>query len=158
MSAQPWTDRVWREFHATTLTRAYRDVLLTLQTFRGAGGVIYPSHATLAVRARCSVRTAARALKQGQRLGLVYWTERRVRSGWRWLRTSNVYRLMVPDTPIAPELRLVWPGRATTGQVGQGGERLKKEGGKNALTARMQAAARLPDLLAMRRAVMQARG
>ena len=32
-----WTARVWQEFHADNLTRAYRDVLLTLRTYRGHG-------------------------------------------------------------------------------------------------------------------------
>ena len=80
---QPWTARVWREFHASTLTRAYRDVLLTLRTFRGAGGAIHPSHATLADRAKCGVRTVQRALRQAELLGLVDWIERRVRAAWR---------------------------------------------------------------------------
>jgi len=35
-----WTDRVWLEFRAGNLTRAYRDVLLTLRTYRGHGGLI----------------------------------------------------------------------------------------------------------------------
>lgn len=34
---EPWRVRVWREFHIANLTRASRDVLLTLQTYRGAG-------------------------------------------------------------------------------------------------------------------------
>jgi hypothetical protein len=49
------------------------------------------THATLAARARCCTRTVQRALQAGQRLGLVQWTERRVRAAWRWLRTSNAY-------------------------------------------------------------------
>ena len=40
---------VWAEFRAGNLTRAGRDVLLTLRTFRGHGGEIHPSHATLAL-------------------------------------------------------------------------------------------------------------
>lgn len=34
----------------------------------------------------------AMASAPGVELGLVSWTERRVRAGWRWLRTSNAYR------------------------------------------------------------------
>ena len=48
----PWTSRIWQEFRAGNLTRAGRDVLLTLRTYRGHGGLICPSHATLADRAR----------------------------------------------------------------------------------------------------------
>ena len=75
-----WTARVWAEFRAGNLTRVWRDVLLTLKTYRGHGGLICPSHATLAERARCSVRTVQRALAMGRRLGLVSWSERRVRA------------------------------------------------------------------------------
>jgi DNA-binding transcriptional MocR family regulator len=83
-----WTARVWAEFRAGNLTRHLRDVLLT---FRGHSGASWPSHATLANRAKCSVKTVQRALKQGDHLGLVSWIERRVRAGWRLLRTSNSY-------------------------------------------------------------------
>ena len=34
----PWTTRIWQEFRAGNLTRAARDVLLTLHTYRGTGG------------------------------------------------------------------------------------------------------------------------
>ena len=86
-----------RPARAGNLTRAYRDVLLTLATFRGAGGLICPAHATLAERGGCSVSTVRRALAQAFRLDLVSWTERRIRAGWRWLRTFNAYRPhMVP--------------------------------------------------------------
>jgi hypothetical protein len=49
----PWTTRIWQAYRAGNLTRAYRDVLLTLHTFRGTGGHCLPSHATLADRAKC---------------------------------------------------------------------------------------------------------
>jgi hypothetical protein len=73
-----WRDRVWQEFRVNNLTRGYRDVLLTLATFRGHGGLIHPSHETLAERARCSVSTVQRALMQARDLGLISWVERRV--------------------------------------------------------------------------------
>ena len=150
----PWRDRVWKEFRAGNLTRAYRDVLLTLATFRGAGGLICPAHATLADRAQCSVSTVRRALAQAFRLGLVSWTERRIRAGWRWLRTSNVYRLAVPGGPVQHGMRPVWPRRRTNGQSDGEGESLNKKG---ALRETLRAAAALPDLLALRRAAMAAR-
>jgi AraC-like DNA-binding protein len=153
MPAVPWTDRVWGEFHADNLTRAYRDVLLTLRTFRGTGGVCTPAHATLADRAGCSVRTVQRALRMAERLGLVSWCERRVRAGWRWLRTSNAYRLEHPDGEVRPGLRPAWPARrATSGQDGRGGESINK---KRMLTEMLLEAARLPDLLARRRAAFE---
>jgi hypothetical protein len=152
--ANPWRDRVWQEFRAGNLTRAYRDVLLTLATFRGAGGLICPAHATLAERAGCSVSTVQRALAQAFRLDLVSWTERRIRAGWRWLRTSNAYRLAVPDGPVRHGMRPEWPRRRTSAQCDGGGESRKKE---EALKAMLRAAAALPDLLALRRAAMAAR-
>jgi hypothetical protein len=148
----PWTARVWAEYRTENLTRAYRDVLLTLATFQGPGGIAWPSHATLATRAKCSVRTVQRALAMAAELGLVAWTERRVRAGWRWLRTSNTYRLLMPLEAVRAGLRAAWrPTPATTGQDGRGGERSSK---KEALERLLAAAAAAPDLLAMRRAVM----
>ena len=158
---EDWRARIWREFHADNLTRAYRDVLLTLQTFRGTGGLCVPSHATLADRARCSSRTVQRALVQAQVLGLVSWTERRVRAGWRWLRTSNAYRLAVPEQPVQPVqpgMRAPFPRltahSATTCQTVRGEESLSKKG---ALQDMLTATAGLPDLLAMRRAAIEGR-
>ena len=151
-NACPWTDRVWREFHADNLTRAYRDVLLTLRTFRGIGGACWPSHETLADRAGCCVRTVQRALKQAHELDLVSWAERRVKAGWRWLRTSNWYRFVVPVDAVRPGQRRPRAASATTGHSDGGGESLRK---KAALQAMQMEAAALPDLLAMRRAVIQ---
>ena len=73
---EPWRDRVWREFRAGNFTRAMRDVLLTLATYRGPGGIAWPSHATLAERAKCSVRTVQRALAMAAELGLTQAGER----------------------------------------------------------------------------------
>jgi DNA-binding transcriptional MocR family regulator len=145
---------VWKEFRAGNLTRGYRDVLLTLATFRGAGGLICPSHATLAERAGCSVSTVQRALAMAAQLGLVSWSERRVRAGWRWLQTSNAYRLELPDGPVQLGMRPAWPRRRTDGQFDRGGESLSK---KAALEKMLRAAAVLPDLLAARRAAIESR-
>jgi DNA-binding transcriptional MocR family regulator len=156
-----WTDRIWREFHAKNLTRSYRDVLLTLRTYRGHGGLICPSHETLADRARCSVSTAWRALQHARSLGLVSWAERRVRVGWRWLRTSNRYELLTPEAPVSPDMRPVWWRRPTNGQSDLGGEGLEKEeadkGRKATLATMFREAAGLPDLLALRRAAVEAK-
>jgi len=157
----PWTARVWREFHADNLTRAYRDVLLTLRTYRGHGGQITPAHATLADRAGCHARTVQRALQQAQRLGLVSWVERRVKAAWRWLRTSNSYRLETPAEPVQPGSRPAWPRRSTNGQNDRGGETLRKQeadkGRKAALAEFTRQAAGMPDLLLARRLANEAR-
>jgi len=157
-----WTARVWAEFRAGNLTRAWRDVLLTLRTYRGHGGLICPAHDTLAERAKCSARTVQRALQQARALGLVSWAERRVRAAWRWLRASNRYVLELPADPVQPGPRAPWPRRRTNGQSGCGGESegIKKEAQEergSVLAEMMREAARLPDLLERRRAVMAER-
>ena len=150
----PWTTRIWREFRAGNLTRAYRDCLLTLHTFRGPGGVAWPAHATLASRAGCKPKTVQRALKQAAALDLVSWVERRVRKGWRWVRTSNLYRFLAPAAPVQSGMRPVFWRRPTTGQDVRGGESGSK---KAALRALLEAAQGLPDLLTQRRATMEQR-
>jgi Helix-turn-helix domain len=159
-NAKPaWTTRIWLEYRAGTLTRAARDVLLTLHTFRGTGGHCWPSHETLADRADCCTKTVQRALRQAQHLGLVSWGERRVRAGWRWLRTSNLYRLMAPETPVQPGMRIrpVFRPPSTTGQNVGGGESLRKKEREVALEAMRREALAAPDLLAMRRTVIERR-
>jgi hypothetical protein len=66
-------------------------------------------------------------LFQASLLGLVSWAERRVRAGWRWLRTSNAYRLVMPDGSVRRGMRPAWPRRRTNGQCDGEGENLKKE-------------------------------
>lgn len=123
MSAE-WTKRVWAEFAAGNLTRAWRDVLLTLATFRGRSGVICPSHQTLANRATLKAsKTAERALHAARDLGLVEWTERRVRRGWRLVRSSNTYQLLIPKTRPQGGLRRPRTNRPAVA----GGELDKKE-------------------------------
>jgi DNA-binding transcriptional MocR family regulator len=153
---EPWTASIWREYRADNLTRAWRDVLLTLHSYRSAGGVAWPSHAALADRCACSVRTVQRALAMAADLGLVTWSERRARAGWRWLRTSNLYRLLTPLEAVRAGLRGTWRAApATTGQNGRGGERSSK---KEALNKWLREAAALPDLLLRRRQMMEGRG
>jgi hypothetical protein len=114
-----------------------------------------PRHPPWPIERGGCVGTVQRALQQARHLGLVDWCERRVRAAWRWLRTSNLYRLLTPLAPVQAGLRAaLWAAPATTGQNGRGGERSSK---KEALDAMMQAAAAAPDLLAARRAVMAQR-
>jgi hypothetical protein len=153
-NAKPaWTTRIWLEYRAGSLTRAARDVLLTLHTFRGTGGQCWPSHATLADRAKCCIRTVLRALQAAQRLGLVDWVERRVRAGWRWLRSSNIYRFMTPMMPVIAAARPVSNAPALTDSMAAE-VRVSK---KDALDTMLRAAAAAPDLLAARRAAFMAR-
>jgi hypothetical protein len=157
LSQSSWTERVWREFRAGNLTRTFRDVLLTLHSYRGCTG-IWPSHETLASRAKCSVRSVQRALQAGRTLGLVGWVERRVRAAWRWLKASNRYVLALPEGAAEPGLRCV---SSTTGQNVRGGESKEKKEAREmraaALTELLRAAAKAPDLLAARREALAAR-
>jgi len=141
-----WPALIWRHFHAGNLTRGARDVLLTLATFRGHGGAIWPAHDTLADRARCGVKTVARALTEARELGLVSWSERRIRRGWRWLRTSNSYRLEVPADPVRPGMRT--RPRRTTGHFGGEGESQENQEAqesRKAVVAEMMQAAGRPE-------------
>ena len=151
-SPTPWTSQVWAEFHAGNLTRAARDVLLTLRTYRGHGGMICPGHAALAARANCHASTVWRSLQAARDLGLVRWTERRVRAAWRSLRTSNRYTLTDPEAPLTPRPR-------TTMQDAGGGERRNPRAREGGVGRRWRPCWRrrrgMPDLLAMRRAVFE---
>jgi hypothetical protein len=68
--------------------------------------------------------------------------------------TSNRYVIGVPDRAVVPGQRAPWPPRRSTGQIGRVQE---KEERKTALDAMLRTAAALPDLLAMRRAVIEGR-
>ena len=95
--SQDWRAAVWDAHRAGTLTRSARDVLLTLLTFRGNGGRIWPSHARLADRVRCSAKTVCRAMAQARAIGLVAWKPIRWRTpGGFWRRKSNLYALLMP--------------------------------------------------------------
>jgi hypothetical protein len=62
-----------------------------------------PSYDTLAADAGCSVSTARRATAAMRILGLLRWTMRLVRVGWRAEQTSNAYEL-VPAAAVLPVL------------------------------------------------------
>jgi hypothetical protein len=65
----------------------------------GEDGRCDPAHATLAVDAGCGARTVRRALVLMRMLGLLRWTTRLVRNGWRAEQTSNAYEL-VPEASV----------------------------------------------------------
>jgi hypothetical protein len=58
-----------------------------------------PSHDCLADDAGCNARTVRRALDRLKTLGLVVWTCRIVRAGWRVVQTSNAYALCPTANP-----------------------------------------------------------
>jgi hypothetical protein len=149
-----WTARVVAEYEADNLTRSYRDVLHTLAGFRGHGGEIFPSQASLAARAHCSERTVRRAIAMAVQLGLVVVLPRRRWLRGRYVRTSNRYVIGVPDRAVVAGQRPPWPRRASTGQSGQRQESVSKQ---EALDEMLRAAAAAPDLLLARRLVMEGR-
>lgn len=151
---EDWTARVDAERAIGNLTRSYKDVLLALPTFRGHGGEIFPSHESIARRARVSVRTVERALNHARFLGMVHWFRRDIRRGWRKLRTSNRYFLMVPAGRAVEGRRPVFPSRRTNRQAGR--LQAKEVSKKVAWKGMLAEAARGPDLLALRRAHFEA--
>jgi hypothetical protein len=101
---------------ARDLGRAAMVVLDALvYRFHGPRGTVFPSLATLAAAAGVARSTAALAVKELERLGLLTWAHRlrrvRVRSdhgdGWRWrcLRNSNAYRLAGSEECSKSDLR-----------------------------------------------------
>jgi Helix-turn-helix domain len=152
-----WTALVWRHFHAHNLTPADRDILLTLATFRGRGGACFPSHATLAQRTRRKRSSVKRALNQGQHLGLIDWKERpRRRVGWRSLRTSNSYRLLVPTHPVKPGQRLPWWRKPAVPAGPCTRVQIERAEGRENLSAMIRAAVGAGDLLRKRREAVEA--
>ena len=158
--AMSWELRLKLERRARNLTKEYENVLRCLATFRGRDGAIFPSHAAIAQRAECSVRTVQRALVAAARSKLVHWLPRRRRVGWRSLRDSNRYFLNVPAAPVVPGLRPPFPRSATGGQPVREQDRIEKKERKEAsqgATWRSTRALVKVDLLAERRKVIEAR-
>jgi hypothetical protein len=153
-AAMPWFSRVRREYEARNLTATQYLVLCELGRFDRARLGIFPSHRTLAARARCGLRTVQRALQAARRLGLVEWTATRVRAAWRALRGPNRYVLRVPAGAVR------WAKR-TGGQIGRRdtneGKKAARERSGGAIAAMLKAAKALPDLLKARREAMEAR-
>ena len=149
-----WFSRLKREYEAGNIPAKQYLVLCELGRFDGCRLGIFPSHRTLAARARCGVRTVQRALQAARRLGLVEWTEARVRAAWRSLQGPNRYVLKVPATAVQ------WL-RRTGGQIGRRDtyERKKpaRERSSGTIHAMLEAARGLPDLLKARREAMEAR-
>jgi hypothetical protein len=149
-----WFSRLKREYEAGNLPAKQYLVLCELGRFDACRLGIFPSHRTLAARARCGLRTVQRALQAARRLGLVEWTATRVRAAWRSLQGPNRYVLKVPAAAVQ------WL-RRTGGQIGQRDTNEQKkparERSNGTLAAIMEATRGLPDLLKARREAMEAR-
>ena len=148
-----WRGRVSAEFAVGNLTRAFRDVLLALGEFHSAKRGIFPAQATLAKHARCSVPTVQRALTMGRKLGLIDWQAQWRRAGWRQVRSSNRYTLLLPGTPITRGLRPKAPPRITH-QMDRGEGKHKDSrrlAHQKALDDMLREDSAVPDLLTRRR-------
>jgi hypothetical protein len=149
-----WFSRLKREYEAGNLPAKQYLVLCELGRFDRCRLGIFPSHRTLAARARCGLRTVQRALQAARRLGLVEWTATRVRAAWRALRGPNRYVLKAPAAPVQ------WAHR-TTGQSGRRDTNEQKkparERSSGTIRAMLEAARGLPDLLKARRETLEAR-
>ena len=149
-----WFSRLKREYEAGNLPAKQYLVLCELGRFDACRLGIFPSHRTLAARARCGIRTVQRALQAARRLGLVEWTGTRVRAAYRAVRGPNRYVLKVPAAAVQ------WL-RCSTGQTGRRdtneGKKEARERSSGALHAMLEAARGLPDLLKARREATEAR-
>jgi hypothetical protein len=149
-----WFSRLKREYEAGNLPAKQYLVLCELGRFDAYRLGIFPSHRTLAARARCCVRTVQSALQAAKRLGLVEWAATRARAAWRSLQGPNRYILKVPVAAVQ------WVRRTGGKFCRRDTNEQKKPAGEqsNGTIRAMLAAARgLPDLLKARREVMEAR-
>jgi hypothetical protein len=155
--SDPWFQRVEREHRAGHLSHAAFLVLRKLSGYFGGRDEAWPSHATLAQAAGVSVRSVQRALEAGRGLGLIEWTARRFRAGWRSLQSSNLYRRLMPTGAVSTHST----SPRTGGQAGRGTTKKEKqeriESNAAALARLMAEAALLPDLLRARREALTAR-
>ena len=149
-----WFSRLKREYEAGNLPAKQYLVLCELGRFDACRLGIFPSHRTLAARARCCVRTVRSALQAAQRLGLVEWTATRVRAAWRSLRGPNRYVLKLPAGGVQWLRRT--GGKFCRGDTNEGKKPARERSGST-LAAIMEAARGLPDLLKARREAMEAR-
>jgi hypothetical protein len=119
---------------ARRLTANAVDVAEALVRRLGSDGQLDPAHATLANDAGCGERTVRRTLAVLRALGLVRWTCRLVRAGWRAEQTSNAYELV--PTAAAPALHC-------GGQIGRESPRDRKREANTDADARQSAAQQL---------------
>jgi hypothetical protein len=127
-----------------------------LLAFIGDDGRLDPSQAAIAERACCSERTVRRALVRFADLGLLRWQRRLVRrpGAWRSEQASNAYELVPDGRPITPRAPAI-QGSLRLHCGGQVGRENHFIGITEAAVSPIADPDR--DLLAIRRAVMEAR-
>jgi hypothetical protein len=149
-----WFSRLKREYEAGNLPAKQYLVLCELGRFDRCRLGIFPSHRTLAARARCCVRTVQSALQAAKRLGLVEWAVTRARAAWRSLQGPNRYVLKLPVAAVQWAKRT--GGKFCRRDTNEG-KKPADERSSGALHAMLEAARGLPDLLKARREAMEAR-
>ena len=145
-----WRRRLELERRAYNLTLHRQKALRELLAFWGGEGV-FPSDAAVAGLAGVSERTVRRARVDARELGLLAWQRTRKLVAGRWRQGANRYTILIPSTPVCP----------SGGQPGRQRQTRKKQeafqDGGLALAEFMRVAAGMPDLLAARRQVIEAR-
>ncbi len=144
-----WRRRLELERRAHNLTLHRQKALTTLLAFWGAEG-LFPSDAAVADLAGVSARTVRRARVDARELGMLTWQRTRKLVAGRWRQGVNRYSVVIPARPVC-----------SGGQPGRPRQERKKQeaiyGGGAALAEFTRAAAGMPDLLAARRQVIEAR-
>jgi hypothetical protein len=144
-----WRRRLELERRAYNLTLHRQKALGTLLAFWGAEG-LFPSDAAVAELAGVSERTVRRARMDARDLGLLTWQRTRKLVAGRWRQGPNRYNVLIPASPVC-----------SAGQAGRQRPASKKkeaiQAGHAALAQFTGEAMMLPDLLAARRRVIEAR-
>lgn len=96
-----WAARLELHRRAHAITALHVEVGRALLRRLGEDGRLDPSHDTLAADAGCCPRTVGEALRRLNRLGMVTWLRRLVRTRLGVRQTSNAYCLGLGDAPPA---------------------------------------------------------
>ncbi len=149
-----WRRRLELERRAGRLAPGRRDALRALLSFYGPDG-LFPSDTVVADLAGVSPSTVYRARKDARRLKMLDWEATRKNVAGRQVQGPNKYSILIPSTPVCPSERQS-DGRRK--KVSSGSKKSGADKGRlDALAEFTQAAMRGPDLLAMRRSVIEAR-
>ena len=95
-----WKARLNLFRRAKKLTPLYEDIGLAMLRRLGTDGQLDPSQQTIAEDVGCDARSVRRALVAFRSCGLVIWSCRMVRAGWRAVQTSNAYVLTLGEPPV----------------------------------------------------------
>jgi hypothetical protein len=94
-----WTAQLELHRRARAITPTHAEVGRSLLRRLGEDGRLDPAQDTIAADAGCCLRTVGEALRRLNRLGLVSWLRRLVRTRLGVRQTSNGYALHLGDAP-----------------------------------------------------------